>query len=140
MTHAAQDAATVSSASPGGTTEFLRYFAVSIAALGVDFACLFVLVEAGAHYLAANALAFAIGAGAAYLGSVHWAFSRRRLSDRGLEFALFAGIGVAGLLVNELALWAGVTVAAQSLTVAKLGAAGASFLFNYGVRRAVLVR
>src|SRR5687768_10252082 len=126
MTQAAQDAATVS---PTGTTEFLRYFAVSLAALCVDFACLFILVEAGAHYLAANALAFALGAAAAYLGSVHWAFSRRRLSDHGLEFALFTGIGVVGLLVNELVLWAGVSLAAASLTAAKLGAAGASFLF-----------
>lgn len=140
MTHAAQDAAIVSPPAPAETTEFLRYFTVSLAALGVDFACLFILVEAGAHYLAANALAFAFGAAAAYVGSVRWAFSRRRLSDPGLEFALFAGIGVAGLLVNELVLWAGVSVAAASLTVAKLGAAGASFLFNYGVRRAILFR
>ncbi len=140
MTQAAQGAAAVSPAPPAGIAEFVRYFAVSAAALGVDFACLLVLVEAGIHYLAANALAFACGAVAAYVGSVRWAFSRRRLADRSLEFALFAGVGVAGLVVNELVLWAGVSVAATSLTYAKLGAAGASFLFNYGVRRAILFR
>jgi putative flippase GtrA len=140
MTHAAQDAAAVAPALPMGGMEIVRYFAVSLVALGVDFACLLAFVEAGLHYLAANALAFALGAVAAYVGSVRWAFSRRRLSDRGLEFALFAGIGVAGLLVNELVLWAGVAVATSSLTVAKLGAAAASFLFNYGMRRAILFR
>jgi putative flippase GtrA len=133
-----QDAAVAGPAVPAGAGEFVRYFAVSLAALSIDFACLFAFVAAGLHYLAANALAFALGALAAYLGSVRWVFARRRLADRRLEFALFAAIGAAGLLVNEIALWACLSMAATSLTVAKLGAASVSFLFNYGVRRAIL--
>lgn len=137
----AQDAAVSAPTLPADTGEFVRYFAVSLAALGVDFAGLFALVEGlGAPYLAANAAAFALGAAFAYLGSVRWVFARRRLSDRGLEFGLFAAIGIVGLLVNEAVLWAAVSVALLPLAPAKLAAAGASFLFNYGLRRAVLFR
>lgn len=120
--------------------ELARYFAVSLGALAVDGAALFALVEAGLPVLAANAASFTLGAVVAYLGSIRWVFARRRLSDRNMEFAVFAGVGVAGLAVNEAALWIGAAALGLPLPLAKLSAAGASFLFNYGVRRAILFR
>jgi putative flippase GtrA len=140
MTQAAQQASLASPAEVADG-EFARYFIVSLAALCLDAAALFALTEgAGLHFLWANAAGFALGTAAAYLGSVRWVFSRRRVADRGLEFGAFAAIGVGGLLVNEAALWLGAAAAGFALPVAKLGAAGASFLFNYGVRRAMLFR
>ena len=141
MTQAAQEASLAPSATVGEATEFARYFAVSLVALALDVAALFALTAGlGLDYLVANALGFALGTAAAYAGSVRWAFARRRVADRGLEFGAFAAIGAAGLLVNEATLWAAVALAGLALPIAKLAAASASFVFNYGVRRAILFR
>lgn len=120
--------------------EFARYFAISLGALAVDFAALFLLTWAGLHYLTANAAAFALGTLVAYAGSVRWVFARRRLADRNAEFGVFAAVGIAGLALNEAALWGGAGLLGLSLPLAKVSAAGTSFLFNYGVRRAILFR
>ncbi|MDP6345247.1 MAG: GtrA family protein [Alphaproteobacteria bacterium] len=119
--------------------ELPRYFVVSGVALAADVTALYLLSQwFGAHYLIANPIAFILGAVVAYLGSVHWAFRSRRLQNAGLEFAIFAAIGVAGLVVNEAVLWLGIEVAALSLLLAKFGAAGASFAFNFVVRKLLL--
>ena len=112
---------------------------VSAAALAVDLGLLALLSGVfGAHYLVANPIAFALGALVAYLGSVHWAFKNRRVSNSGLELLIFVAIGVGGLAVNEGILWLGMEVAALSLLFAKLGAAVTSFIFNFVVRKMVL--
>jgi len=141
MTQATQEATLVPPAAADDAAEFARYFAVSLVALAIDVATLFALTAGlGLGYLVANALGFALGTAAAYAGSVRWAFARRRVAGRGLEFGAFAAIGVAGLLVNEAALWGAVALAGMTLPLAKLAAASASFVFNYGVRRAILFR
>ena len=119
--------------------ELIRYLAVSAVALAVDFSLLFLLSEAlGAHYLIANPIAFALGALVAYVGSVHWAFRHRKVSNRRLELAIFLAIGLGGLAVNEGILWLGIEVAALSLLFAKAAAAATSFAFNFIVRKMVL--
>jgi putative flippase GtrA len=119
--------------------ELPRYLAVSAAALAVDFCLLLLLSEVwGAHYLIANPIAFALGALVVYVGSVHWAFRHRKVSNRGLELAIFITIGVGGLAVNEAILWLGMEVAALTLLFAKAAAAMTSFGFNFIVRKIVL--
>jgi putative flippase GtrA len=121
------------------SAELSRYLVVSAAALAVDLGLLALLSGVfGAHYLVANPIAFALGALVAYLGSVHWAFKNRRVSNSGLELLIFVAIGVGGLAVNEGILWLGMEVAALSLLFAKLGAAVTSFIFNFVVRKMVL--
>ncbi|MDP6691225.1 MAG: GtrA family protein [Alphaproteobacteria bacterium] len=119
--------------------EFSRYMVVSAAALAADLGLLYLLsVGLGAHYLIANPIAFTLGALVAYFGSVHWAFQNRKLSNSGLELAIFVAIGVGGLAVNEAVMWLGVEVAALSLLFAKAAAAVTSFSFNFIIRKLVL--
>ncbi len=119
--------------------ELSRYMVVSAAALAVDLALLFLISGLfGAHYLIANPIAFAAGALVAYFGSIHWAFKNRKMTNSGMELAIFIGIGLGGLAVNEAILWLGIEVAALSLMFAKLGATVTSFVFNFVVRKMVL--
>ncbi len=119
--------------------ELSRYLVVSAVALGVDVGLLSLLTLGfGAHYLIANPVAFAFGAVAAYLGSIHWAFRNRKLSNRSMELLIFVAIGIGGLAVNESVLWLGIEVAALSLIIAKIGAAATSFVFNFVVRKIIL--
>src|SRR5258706_2403878 len=119
--------------------ETWKYFLVSIAALAVDFGLLVVLTEfAHLHYLVSAAVGFCAGLVVNYLLSVSFVFSQRRLTDRRLEFAGFLLIGVAGLALNEGLLKFFVDVFGMGYAFAKLPATGVGFVFNFGVRRAML--
>ncbi len=124
-----------------GFEEFWRYLIVSGVALVVDFSLLIGLTEFfGMHYLWSGAAGFLTGAGVAYMGSVRWVFVHRRLSSPSQEMTLFALIGVGGLGVNEVALWSLTDLLALHYGLSKVGAAGASFLFNFAVRKYLLFR
>lgn len=121
--------------------EFARYFIVCVLALLFDMATLAALTElAGWHYLLANVVAFVIGATLAYLGSVLWAFSSRRIEHASLEYVLFAAVGVGGLLVNSGCLWLFTEIGGVYYLVSKVGAGGFSFMFNFLVRKFLLFR
>jgi putative flippase GtrA len=121
-------------------TELLRYFAVSLVALVVDtFALL--LVANFVHYLWAATLGFLLGAVTSYLFSVRWVFRHRRLAAfPKTEFAAFAAVGVAGLGLNNLAIYGAVEHAGLGLLAAKAGAALLTFSFNFGLRKWGLFR
>ena len=127
--------------SAGLGAEFGRYFLVSVVALGIDYVLLIGLTELfGVHYLVSNLVASAVGVTLAYAGSLLWVFKRRRLHNRGAEYAIFVIVGVGGLGVNEAVLWLLTDFAGLHYALSKLGASGLSFVFNYLVRKVLLFR
>ena len=120
--------------------ELLRYFAVSAVALAVDTAAL-LLAANFVHYLWAATLGFLLGAVTSYLLSVRWVFRHRRLAAfPKTEFAAFAAVGVAGLGLNNLAIYVAVERAGLGLLAAKAIAALLTFSFNFGLRKWGLFR
>lgn len=120
--------------------ELLRYLVVSGVALAVDTTCLLVAANF-VHYLWAATFGFLLGAVTSYLLSVRWAFRHRRLAAfPKTEFAAFAAVGVAGLGLNNLVIYAAVERTGLSLLAAKAVAAGITFLFNFGLRKWGLFR
>lgn len=118
--------------------EFLRYFLASIVALVVDMSLLILLANY-IHYTAAACIGFLVGAGVHYLISIAFVFRRRRLEHRKItEIAVFIGSGAMALLVTIGVVSLCVEFLHASLPVAKLVAAGASFLFGYGARKLAL--
>jgi putative flippase GtrA len=116
--------------------EAIRYAAVSACALTIDIAVLFILV----HYLRwwyvlAATASFLVGLLAAYVLSVTWVFKYRRLEDPSFEFASFAGIGVVGVAINAAVISFGVNILGLHYLVAKCGAAGFTFVWNFTARR-----
>lgn len=119
--------------------ELHKYLALSAVALTADVGTLWLLTTfAGIDYLIANCFAFLIGTIVAYVGSVVWVFKRRRLDNRATEYVIFALIGIVGLTVNEAGLWLGVELLLMPLLLAKALAAGASFAFNFALRKMLL--
>jgi len=120
-------------------TEISRYALVSVGALAIDYGMfLAVITVSPARYQIGNVVGFLAGVTAAYIGSVLWVFSERRFDSRVLEFILFVAAGLGGLAVGSAVLAVGVEVTNFDPRIVKLFAVGASFVFNYGVRRALL--
>jgi len=121
--------------------EFLRYGAASAIALFVDFATLVLLTEfGGVYYLASAAVGFSLGIAVTYVLSVRWVFASRRLASVPMESAIFLLIGVAGLVINHVAMF-GLTEAAHlPYALSKVGSAGLVFTFNFIARKTVLFR
>ena len=119
--------------------EGARYLAASALALALDFGVYAGLIRfAAVHYLAAAPIGFALGLATIYLLCIRWVFAHRRLADRRVEFAVFAGIGLAGMALNEIVIYAGVEFFALSYELAKLASAAAVFCFNFISRKLLL--
>jgi len=119
--------------------EGVRYLAASALALTIDFGVYSGLIRlAAVDYLIAAPLGFGLGLAVIYLLSVHWVFRQRRLANARAEFALFALIGLAGMALNQLVVYAGVERLALSYEQAKLVSAGTVFSFNFVTRKLLL--
>jgi len=123
---------------PARLREFLLYFAASAAALALDTAVFSLGLRLGMHLAVAACLGFSLGLMLVYTISTRLVFSQHRLADRRNEFALFALIGAAGLLLTEALLWLLVTQLGVAPLAAKLTSAGGVFLFNFALRKALL--
>jgi putative flippase GtrA len=119
--------------------QFALYFVVSAGALVLDFGLFLALTRfGGMDYLPASAISFSTGTLASYLLSVRLVFDHREVRDRRMEFASFFAIGLIGLAVNQLALLAAVSGLGLAAPVAKVAAAGFSFVANFLARRTLL--
>jgi putative flippase GtrA len=131
---------TAASVSPlrGWHGEFLRYLLCSAAALAVDFLAYSLALRLHLAYPTAAALGFGLGLWTAYSLSVRYAFKQRALADRRVEFLVFAGIGLLGLLLTEFLLWYLIGQLRFEAHLAKLIGAGLVFLFNFVLRKSLL--
>jgi putative flippase GtrA len=115
------------------------YVGASAIALGLDICLLALLVSGlGVPYLAAAASSFLAGTLFVYWASVKHVFGYRRLESAGNEFAVFLAIGVVGLTVNLAAMYMGVSKLGLHYLLAKVLAAGFTFLANFAMRRWLL--
>jgi putative flippase GtrA len=119
--------------------EATGYALASGAALAVDVALLVVLIELfGVHYLVAATASFVAGALVAYSLVTRFVFRYRRLRDRRVEFAIFAGIGIVGLAINAFTIQAVVEGLGLGYLVGKAAAASLTFVANFLIRRWLL--
>jgi len=116
--------------------QFLRYGAVSVVALGVDFGGMVLLVEVGSvHYVWAATISFIGGLIVNYLLSRLWVFSESKYKSKVTEFALFASIGLVGLLLNDGIIWYLVDKLAMYYIIGKVIATIIVFFWNFGARK-----
>ena len=123
---------------PAGLVEFIRYFACSALALAIDATLYGLCLRLGMAYQGAAVAGFVGGVSTAYLLSVRWAFNRRSIANPQVEFLIFLGVGIAGLGLTEALLWLQIGVLGMGPLAAKLLAAVGVFLFNFGMRKALL--
>src|SRR5580698_5983720 len=116
--------------------EAIGYAGVSACAFIIDIAVLFILVHyLSWWYVAAATVSFLVGLLVTYVLSVTRVFKYRRLKDSRIEFASFAGIGVVGAGINAAGIFLGVKILGVHYLLAKCGAAGFTFVWNFAARR-----
>lgn len=122
--------------------EFCRYVVVSAGGLIVDLSLLIWFTEVvGLPYLWSAAIGFVVGAGVVYLLSVNWVFRYRRLRNKpAAELSLFLAIGVVGLALNEVVLFAVTEGFGVHYLASKIFAVGTVFMWNYGARKCLLFK
>ncbi len=120
--------------------QLLRYGFVGGVAFLADYGALYLLTDAiGLHHLLSAAIAFIIGLTVNYLLSVSWVFRGNRKSNNALkEFIVFAIIGVIGLGLNELIIWAGTDLIGLHYMLSKLISTAIVFFWNFFARRMTL--
>ncbi len=124
--------------------EFIRYVFVGGFAFIVDFATLalckeyiFATLGSVGLYLAVFA-GFMTGIVANYMLSLWFVFvnDKQKEKGRGLSaFLLFVIIGIIGLGLTELGMWAGVEVVGMHYMITKIGVAAIVLIWNYAARK-----
>ena len=116
--------------------QLLRYGFVGGVAFVVDYGSLFLLTHyAGVPYLWSAAIAFILGLVTNYLLSISWVFRRNENLRPWVEFLFFAIIGVIGLVLNELIMYAGTDLLHMHYMVSKLISTAIVFFWNFFARK-----
>jgi putative flippase GtrA len=118
------------------TRELITYTAASAASLGVDMGVLTLLVSGfGWPYLPAAITSFVTGGLFLYFASTVFVFRFRRITNRAIELPVFLALGLIGLVVNTIVIYAAVEALHVHYLLAKGLAAGCTFALNYLLRR-----
>ncbi len=120
------------------TSDLFGYGLCSATALALDWSLLILFVKAGVYYLVAAALSFMAGMLLAYVGSIFFVFRGRRARRLRAEVAGFFAIGLAGLALNQILIFAFVHGCRLDVAIAKAPTAACIFLFNFLLRRTLL--
>lgn len=119
--------------------QFLSYVLVGGTAFVVDFSILYFLTESlGVYYIASATAGFLVGLVINYLLCILLIFDFRAMSRATHEFGLFAAIGIAGLMLNNLLIWMLTELAGLHYLASKLVAAAVVLVFNFTLRRQLL--
>ncbi len=119
--------------------QFLRYIFVGGFAFIVDFGSLFLLTHFfSIHYLISAAIAFILGLATNYVLSIAWVFNKRALRSQWLEIAVFSFIGLVGLGLNEVFMWAFTELAGLPYLVSKVVSTVFILIWNFAARKKIL--
>jgi putative flippase GtrA len=121
--------------------ELGRYFLAGCLAFACDASTLYILTRfLGVYYLKSAIAGFGFGLVVSYLTSRFWVFERRTLTNTTAESAIFSGIAISGLGLNEAVLWIFQAKLGIGYLVAKFVSGGALFAWNFTVRKVALFR
>ncbi|MCL2485687.1 MAG: GtrA family protein [Endomicrobia bacterium] len=119
--------------------QFVKYFFASGMALFVDFSLLFILTDfVGVYYILSATISFIAGLITAYILSKKFIFAKSSISNTKAEFLVFAAIGIAGLIINNLMLWTLTDKLGFYYMYSKFFTAFVTYLWNFFARKYII--
>lgn len=121
--------------------QLFRYGFVGGVAFLVDFGSLYFFTEFfGIYYLTSAAIAFLLGLITNYILSISWVFNKRTLNNIKVEFGVFTIIGIVGLTLNEVFIWAFTEKLQLYYLYSKIISAAIILFWNFFARKFTLFR
>ena len=121
--------------------QFLKYVLVGGLSFAVDSGLLYVLVSyVGLHYLLAASISFVCGLVVNYLLAILWVFDESKRDSRKIEFTIYALIGLTGLILNDVVIYAITEGAGFHYMISKVITAAIILIWNFSLRRHFLFR
>lgn len=119
--------------------QFMKFGVVGVCAFVIDYGLLAFCTEVlHVDYLLSATIGFTVSVVFNYLASMRYVFRHKEGLSRRREFAIFAALSVAGLLINNAILWAGVELAGVHYLVVKIFATAVVMVWNFVTRKVFL--
>ena len=116
----------------------IKFGFVGVIAFGIDYGLLVLLTQIfGVNYLVSATVSFIVALVFNYVASMRFVFSRKAGVSRVREFVLFAVLAVIGLALNDLVMWAGVSIGID-YRIVKFGASAIVMVYNFITRKKLL--
>ena len=118
--------------------QFWKYFLVAGLGYIVDFGVLFILHDYfHVHYLVAAAISFTLGLVVVYIMSSLYVFSDSKIQSKYTEIGVFALIGIVGLGILSVSMWALTGLLGVNYLLSKIVATVGVYMWNFFARRAM---
>ncbi len=102
----------------------------------IDAGILFLLTEfAGVHYLISGAISFTASVIYNYILSIKWVFDAKEDVNKVQELAVFIGLSVIGLGLNQLFMWLFVDIFHIYYMLSKIIATAIVMVYNFVTRK-----
>ena len=102
----------------------------------IDAGILFLLTEfAGVHYLISGAISFTASVIYNYILSIKWVFDAKEDVNKVQELAVFIGLSVIGLGLNQLFMWLFVDIFHIYYMLSKIIATAIVMVYNFDTRK-----
>ncbi|MCC6109010.1 MAG: GtrA family protein [Denitrobacterium sp.] len=119
--------------------QFMKFGVVGVIAFVIDFGLLVLLTEVfGVNYLVSATISFVVSVIFNYVASMRYVFTHKEDMSRRKEFVIFVVLSAIGLVINDVCMWAGVTLLAINYMVTKIFATVVVAVWNFVTRKIFL--
>ena len=119
--------------------QIMKFGVVGVVAFVIDYGLLALLTEVfGVNYLVSATISFTASVIFNYLASMRYVFTHKEGMSRRREFAIFVALSAAGLVINNVCMWAGVELLGVHYLITKIGATFIVMVWNFVTRKIFL--